>query len=82
MITAVYRDLGWHTDAEYAAFCEVLGRDVTRDPEWPILKAVQELRMTCWLAQKAASDQGIADEFAARVADLGDPGRPRRWQPY
>lgn len=82
MITAVYRDLGWHTDDEYAAFCDVYGHDVTHDPEWNVLRAVQELRMTCWLAQKAASDQAIAEEFANRVADLGDPDRPRRWHPY
>lgn len=82
MITAVYRDLGWHTDAEYAAFCEVLGCDVTEDRAWPTLKAVQELRMTCWLAQKAASDPKVATEFATRVADLGNPDRPRDWQPY
>ena len=82
MITAVYRDLGWHTDADYAAFCDAIGCDVTQDPAWPTLKAVQELRMTCWLAQKAASDPLVAQEFAGRVADLGDPQRPRRWHPY
>lgn len=82
MITAVYRDLGWHTDAEYAAFCNVIGCDVTLDPAWPTLKAVQELRMTCWLAQKAALDRQVAEEFATRIADLGDPHRPRRWRPY
>lgn len=82
MITAAYRDLGWHTDEEYAAFCEVVGFDVTQDPAWPMLKAVQELRMTCWLAQKAASDQQIAEEFESRVADLGAPQRRRQWHPY
>lgn len=80
--TAVYRDLGWHTQAEYNAFCEVYGVDPTDDPAFPAVKAVQELRMTCWLAQKAADDPVIGEEFLMRLDDLRDPERPRRWHPH
>jgi phosphotransferase family enzyme len=82
MITAVYRDLGWHTEAEYASFCDVYGEDPSDDPAFPTVEAVQLLRMVCWLAQRAADDPVIGDEFATRLADLRDPGRQRRWYPY
>jgi Ser/Thr protein kinase RdoA (MazF antagonist) len=81
-ITAVYRDLGWHTDAEYAEFCAVYGFDVAAWPGYPVLRAVRELRMTCWLSQKAADEDEIAMEVRRRIADLADPARPRRWRPY
>jgi Ser/Thr protein kinase RdoA (MazF antagonist) len=81
-ITAVYRDLGWHTSAEYADFCEVYGFDVTQLPGYPVLRAVRELRMTCWLSQKAGDDEKIAAEVSQRIADLTDPERPRHWHPY
>ncbi|WP_220499001.1 phosphotransferase family protein [Microbispora sp. H10949] len=81
-ITAVYRDLGWHTDAEYERFCEVYGFDVTRLPRYQVLRAVRELRMTCWLAQKAGDSEEIAAEVRRRIADLREPDRPRHWHPY
>jgi len=82
MITAVYRDLGWHTEAEYAAFCDVYGADPSIDPAFPTIKAAQELRMVCWSAQRAAADPAIGEEFTTRVADLRCPDRPRQWHPY
>lgn len=82
MITAVYRDLGWHTEAEYAAFCDVYGECPSDDPAFPTVEAVQLLRMVCWLAQRAADDLVIGQEFATRLADLRDLDRPRRWHPY
>ena len=81
-ITAVYRGLGWHSREEYAGFCDVYGFDVTGLDGYPVLKAVQELRMTCWLAAKAGDDPKIAAEVRQRMADLADPSRPRSWKPY
>ncbi|MEZ0107921.1 aminoglycoside phosphotransferase (APT) family kinase protein [Catenulispora sp. EB89] len=82
MITAVYRDLGWHTEAEYVAFYAAYGEDPSDDPAFPTVEAVQLLRMVCWLAQRAADDPVISDEFTRRLADLRDPDRPRSWHPY
>ena len=79
---AVYRDLGWHTEAEYAAFCAAYGENPSDDPAFPAVAAVQRLRMVCWLAQRTGDDPVIAEEFAMRLADLRDPDRPRRWNPY
>lgn len=82
MITAVYRELGWHTEPEYAGFCDAYGEDPLDDPAFPTVEAVQLLRMVCWLAQRAADDPVIGEEFAMRLDDLRCPGRPRRWRPY
>jgi len=82
MLTALYRDLGWHTAAEYAAFCDVYGEDPSDDPAFPAVEATQLLRMVCWLAQRAGEDPVIGAEFAMRLADLRDLERPRRWNPY
>lgn len=82
VITAVYRDLGWHSDAEYGEFCRVYGFDVTELAGYQTLRAAQELRMTCWLSQKGADDAEIAAELRRRIADLEASERPRRWRPY
>jgi Ser/Thr protein kinase RdoA (MazF antagonist) len=81
-LTALYRDLGWHTDAEYAAFCDAYGFDVTAWDGYPLYKAVRELCMTTWLAQKGGENPAIDTEIDRRVSDLAEPGRPRSWNPY
>ncbi len=82
VLTALYRDLGWHTDAEYADFCTAYGFDVTAWNGYPLYKAVRELRMTTWLAQKTGESPEIDTEIEQRITDLADPERPRSWRPY
>lgn len=81
-ITAVYRDLGWHTSAEYEAFCDAYGYDITTWHGYPALRATRELRMTCWLSQKAGDDDEIRREVIQRIDDLTEPDRQRSWHPY
>ncbi|WP_017606673.1 phosphotransferase enzyme family protein [Nocardiopsis alkaliphila] len=82
VLTALYRDLGWHSEDEYADFCEVYGFDVTFWEGYPLYKQVRELRMTTWLAQKRGESSEIDAEIDRRVNDLSDPRRPREWSPY
>jgi len=82
VLTALYRDLGWHTDAEYAAFCDVYGFDVTVWDGYAVFKRIRELRMVSWLAQKAGENPRIDEEIHRRITDLADPSRPRHWHPY
>lgn len=81
VITAVHHELGWHTEPDYQRYCEVYGADVRRDEAYPVLKGVQELRMVCRLARRAAESARVGAEFAMRVRDLGKPETPRRWCP-
>jgi hypothetical protein len=60
-------------------FVEIYGYDVTESPSWPILRRVRELRMTAWLAQKAAESPQIADELVHRAQCLQDESLPRKW---
>lgn len=82
VLTALYRDLGWHSEAEYADFCEVYGFDITGWEGYPLYKQIRELRMTTWLAQKGRENPEIDAEIDRRVSDLADPRRPREWNPY
>ncbi|MEY9211572.1 Ser/Thr protein kinase RdoA (MazF antagonist) [Thermobifida halotolerans] len=82
VLTALYRDLGWHTDTEYAAFCDVYGFDVNAWDGYAVFKRIRELRMVSWLAQKAGESPRIDEEIHRRIADLADPSRPRHWHPY
>lgn len=83
VITAVYRELGWHTVAEYRQFAEEYGFDVSTWEGYSVLADAQRLRMLCWLAGKAAdsADAGAAGELRRRVEALSHTGRPYRWQP-
>ncbi|OLT25341.1 aminoglycoside phosphotransferase [Nocardiopsis sp. CNR-923] len=82
VLTALYRDLGWHTEAEYADFCDAYGFDVATWDGYPLYKAIRELRMTTWLAQKGGESPEIDAEIAQRITDLAHPEHPRTWHPY
>jgi hypothetical protein len=71
--------LGWLPAEDYAAFVEAYGYDVTRAPAFDLLRAVRELRMTSWIAQKAAESPAMAAQVSHRIATLADPGLPRHW---
>lgn len=81
-ITAVYREMGWHTANEYEAFCEVYGFDVTAWAGFAVFSEVQAMRMTCWLSQNAKENPSVEQELRRRLADLADPSRERAWQPF
>lgn len=79
-LTATYAtSLGWVSAEEYQAFVAVYGYDVTTSQAWPVLRRVRELRMTAWLAQKAAESTERAAEVRHRVACLVDDDLPRHW---
>ena len=82
VIEGWYRDLGWHSEAEYADFYKVYGFDITAWKGYPLYKQIRELRMTTWLAQKGGENPEIDAEIDRRVNDLAHPERPREWNPY
>jgi aminoglycoside phosphotransferase (APT) family kinase protein len=49
VIPVVYRQVGWYTTVDYAAFCEAYGWDVTTWAGCATLARVRRLRMTTWL---------------------------------
>jgi len=81
-VTAAEYLIGWHTDAAYASFCDTYGFDVIQWDGFPVLRAINELKMTTWLMQNVAEGDQIAAEFRTRLASLRDNNAPRGWQPY
>ena len=81
-VTATEHLIGWHSDADYAEFCKVYGFNVTDWQGFPVIRAINELKMTTWLMQNVRESDRIAREFRTRLASLQDSGSPRNWQPF
>jgi aminoglycoside phosphotransferase (APT) family kinase protein len=81
-VTATEYLIGWHTDQQYAAFVDAYGYDVLDWTGFPVIRAVNELKMTTWLMQNIGESDEIAAEFRTRLASLRDPDAPRDWQPF
>jgi aminoglycoside phosphotransferase (APT) family kinase protein len=81
-VTATEYLIGWHSDEEYGQFCEAYGFDLTRWDGFPVIRAINELKMTTWLMQNICEDDRVASEFDVRLASLHDEHGPRQWQPF
>lgn len=81
-MTATEYLIGWHTDEEYAAFVRAYGHDVMNWDGFPVLRAINELKMTTWLMQNTGESDRIADEFRTRFVSLHDSDAPRDWRPF
>jgi Ser/Thr protein kinase RdoA (MazF antagonist) len=81
-MTATEYLIGWHTDAQYAAFVRAYGQDVMAWDGFPVLRAINELKMTTWLMQNVNESDHIAGEFRSRLASLHDSDAARDWRPF
>jgi aminoglycoside phosphotransferase (APT) family kinase protein len=81
-VTATEYLIGWHTDEQYAGFVRAYGYDVMDWAGFPVIRAVNELKMTTWLMQNIGESDRIAAEFRTRLASLRDDRAPRDWQPF
>ncbi|MEU8364361.1 aminoglycoside phosphotransferase family protein [Nonomuraea sp. NPDC048882] len=81
-VTAIEHALGWGTRAEYDQFAERYGFDVLEWEGYPVLRDINELKMTTWLMQNVNENEAIAREFRNRLSCLQDPDKPRRWRAF
>ncbi|MGW6505121.1 phosphotransferase family protein [Nonomuraea angiospora] len=81
-VTAIEHSLGWGTRADYDQFAELYGFDVLAWEGYPVLRAINELKMTTWLMQNVDEDEAIAQEFRNRLFCLRNPDAPRRWRAF
>ncbi|MCA2229951.1 aminoglycoside phosphotransferase family protein [Nonomuraea aurantiaca] len=81
-VTAIEHSLGWGTCAEYDQFAERYGFDVLTWEGYPVLRDINELKMTTWLMQNVSEDEAIADEFRNRLFCLQNPDVPRQWRAF
>lgn len=82
-VTATERTVGWHTDADYAEFCQAYGADVTRWSGFHVLRNINQLKMTSWLMQNVSNAPELLNEFNTRLTTLRAQGRIcRPWVPF
>jgi aminoglycoside phosphotransferase (APT) family kinase protein len=81
-VTAIEHTLGWGTRAEYEKFAEHYGFDVLAWDGYPVLRDINELKMTTWLMQNVDEDTAISQEFRNRMFCLQNPNVPRRWRAF
>ncbi|WP_220039995.1 phosphotransferase family protein [Nonomuraea aridisoli] len=81
-VTAIEHSLGWGTRADYDGFAERYGFDVLAWDGYPVLREINELKMTTWLMQNIKEDEAIAQEFRNRMFCLKNPDAPRRWRAF
>jgi hypothetical protein len=73
------RTTGAVSAADYEAFCEAYGYDVTTWAGYPVLAAIRELRMTAYAAQHAAGRPAWQGEAQGRIDCLRGRRGPRPW---
>ena len=78
-LTALYYEIGWFTQRQYADFAGEYGYDVRTSPTWPMLRLIRMLRMTMWLAQTAADYPDRATQLRHRLQTLRDGTAPTGW---
>jgi hypothetical protein len=81
-VTATEYHIGWHTDSQYADFCDAYGFDVESWDGFPVIRAINELKMATWLMQNVRGSDRVDREFRTRLASLHDEDAPRNWQPF
>nr|WP_236667331.1 aminoglycoside phosphotransferase family protein [Nonomuraea sp. K271] len=81
-VTAIEHSVGWGTRAEYDQFAERYGFDVLAWDGYPVLRDINELKMTTWLMQNVSENDAIAQEFHNRMHSLRHPDAPRRWRAF
>jgi hypothetical protein len=66
----------------HRAFVDVYGHDVTRSPNWPVLRATRELQMVTSVVPVLTSNPAIAAQFRHRLQSIRNGDDNARWQPY
>ncbi|MCM3884304.1 phosphotransferase enzyme family protein [Frankia sp. R82] len=74
-----YSSFDWITRSDYVEFVDVYGYDVAAWSGFEVLRDIRELRMACYVAQQAASQNKWADEARTRVQCLRGLYGPRPW---
>ncbi len=74
-----YSSFAQITAAQYRAFCDVYGHDVTTWDGFELLRDIREFRMTCMAAQTAVTTPADRSQADHRIACLRGKLGPRPW---
>lgn len=79
-IAADHTDFDRLSEADYLAFVEAYGADITTNPAFRLLADIQELRWTVFALSRSATSENAEGQVRHRLACLrGEIGRPWRW---
>ncbi|MEV6864052.1 aminoglycoside phosphotransferase family protein [Streptosporangium subroseum] len=81
-VTATEHLIGWHSANDYSGFAESYGFDVMKWEGFPVLRSINELKMTTWLMQNINESDRVAHEFRVRLSSLHNDDTPRGWSPF
>ncbi|MEJ3745557.1 aminoglycoside phosphotransferase family protein [Actinomycetes bacterium KLBMP 9797] len=66
----------------HEALAAAYGFDVTKDPDWPLLREARELKLVAAAVPLLSSAPGVAQEFAVRLRSIATDDRDARWTPF
>lgn len=81
-VTATEHTIGWHTDEDYAMFCDSYGSDVKTWEGFEVVRRINLLKMTSWLMQNVHNSPDIRDEFEVRLATVRNEIALQEWRPF
>ncbi len=68
--TAAEASMGMLSERDYAAFAGSYGYDVTTWSGWPVLQAIQQVKMVSWLSQNVDHSAHVRSEYDKRIRTL------------
>lgn len=68
--TAAEASMGMLAEQDYAAFVDGYGYDVTTWSGWPVMQAIQQVKMISWLAQNVDHSVRLRDEYEKRITTI------------
>lgn len=77
--TAAETSMGMLAERDYAAFVDGYGYDVTTWSGWPVMQAVQQVKMISWLAQNVEHSARLRGEYEKRITTIRTGALSEPW---
>lgn len=77
-----YSQFGWITQEDYCAYVQAARFDPLEWSGFEVIRAIRELNMTSWLAQRLGESPEVDAEVKQRIRDLRDDEAPRHWAAF
>lgn len=78
--TAAETSMGMLAERDYSAFVDGYGYDVTTWSGWPVMQAIQQVKMISWLAQNVEHSAHLRSEYEKRITTIRTGVLTERWR--
>ncbi|GAA4921890.1 phosphotransferase family enzyme [Stackebrandtia albiflava] len=82
LATPATAEIWFQRSGMHARLAAAYGRDITSEPDWPVLRQARELTYIAGGAPLLDSSPGIAEEFAHRINSWMNRDTSRPWTPW